>query len=401
MPDLRFRDHSEYHSQVLRATVGFCGLAAAIAAVDRLAGHRPPLPLLLLLTGVALAWALHPPRAARDWARALVVASLGTVIAWLVARRDLALGAAMFGAAVGLYGLDAEDGRGRIAGVLAAALALPLAGYLASTMLDFGIGGFVHPVLGYAVVGAATGFLAGAVAALGRQLVARRDPVAIAYAKVRPNLSGELLDLTERSMATRRRVLDALASRPEDERAPIGRAVDELAQKVIAVAARFREVDRDAQADPADALCARIEDLDKQIDATNDAVARTHFRAAREALQAQLGHLREIAVSRQRAMARLACYQATLERLHLCAVQHRSADAERFAAEIRPIMEQVATAGRDLECDAHGIGETTVAAETVNQPAAEVADAKPAPSADPVPEAAARVAGENVLPFTK
>ncbi len=59
----------------------------------------------------------------------------------------------------------------------------------------------------------------------------------------------------------------------------------------------------------------------------------------------------------------MASYQATLDRLCLAAVHHRSADAERFAAEMRPIMDHLATAGRDLSYDAQGVAETTTAAE--------------------------------------
>jgi hypothetical protein len=228
----------------------------------------------------------------------------------------------------------------------------------------------LHPVVGWLLVGAAFGFIAGTIGALGRQVIVRRlDPIEQAYEAAKGSLQGELAETVDRAISTRRRVSSVLVNRPADERAPIQKAVDELVRKVIDVAARFREVDRQSEGDSADALCSRADALAKKMEETQDAVARAHYKAAREALLAQLGHLRDIALSRERALARLASYQATLDRLCLAAVHHRSADAERFAAEMRPIMEQLATAGRDMEYDAHGVSETTAASDP--EPSAE------------------------------
>ncbi|HJZ87813.1 MAG TPA: hypothetical protein VKN99_21715 [Polyangia bacterium] len=365
MPDIRFRDHAEFHGQVLRSTLACAGLAAAVATLESLSGRSLPLSALAASGGVALAWGLAPPRSARAWIHALGAVGLATLVGLLAARRDLALGGALFGAALGLYAGASLERLGRAIAVLAGALAVPLAGQVAQALLDLGVGALVHPALGHGLVGGAFGFVAGTVAGLGRQLFMRRDPVENAYAAARSNLRGELLELTERGVETRRRVLAALAGRPAEERGPLAKAVDELALKVIAVAARFGEVDRDGQSESAEALVARIDALGRKIEETEDPVARGHWRTAHDALLAQLGHVRQISVSRERAMARLASYQATLERLHLAAVHHRTADTERFAAEMRPIMDQLSAAGRDLECDAHGIGESTAAADEV------------------------------------
>jgi hypothetical protein len=364
MPDIRFRDHAEFHGQVFRTTLACAALAAAFRIVTDLWGAAPPLALSLALGGVALLAALMPPKTTRDWVRTGVTVAIATLLAAIVARRDEALALAIGGAVLGVATAAAMDRYRKVVVICAMAAGVPIAAMVAAALLGAGAENILHPVIGWLLVGAAFGFISGTIGALGRQIVVRRrDPVELAYETAKPELHGELAETVERAISTRRRVGQVLATRPSEERAPIQRAVDELVRKVIDVASRFREVDRQSEGDSADALCSRADALAKKMEETQDAVARAHYKAAREALLAQLGHLRDIALSRERALARLASYQATLDRLCLAAVHHRSADAERFAAEMRPIMEQLATAGRDMEYDAHGVSETTAAAE--------------------------------------
>jgi hypothetical protein len=372
MPDIHFRDHGEFHGQVFRATLACAALAAAFRIVTDLMGTTPPFWLSLALGGLALLWALVPPKTARDWIRAGVTVALAAALAAIVARRDQGLALALGGAVLGVATVAEMDRFRKIVIVVAMAAGVPIAAMVALALLGAGAENLLHPVMGWLLVGAAFGFVAGTIAALGRQVVIRRrDPIEQAYEAAKPGLHGELGETVDRAITTRRRTSQVLAHRPAEERAPIQGAVDELVRKVIDVAARFREVDRDSEADSADALCSRVDALAKKMEETQDAVSRAHYKAAREALLAQLGHLRDIALSRERALARLASYQATLDRLCLAAVHHRSADAERFAAEMRPIMEQLATAGRDIEFDAHGVSETTAAAEPASSAAAD------------------------------
>jgi hypothetical protein len=82
---------------------------------------------------------------------------------------------------------------------------------------------------------------------------------------------------------------------------------------------------------------------------------------AAEALKAQVAYLDEIANGRERAVARLTHQVATLERLRLAALRHRSADVARMGAELAPVVEELAQVGGDFDIAAEALAEATVA----------------------------------------
>ena len=53
-------------------------------------------------------------------------------------------------------------------------------------------------------------------------------------------------------------------------------------------------------------------------------------------------------------MARLTHQVATLERLRLAAVRHRSVDAARLGAELQPVVEELSEAGGDFDFAVRG-----------------------------------------------
>jgi hypothetical protein len=374
MLDLRFRDHGAFQIQVLRAAGVFAAGMAVATVAERLGLPMPPPALALGAAGVALLWALAPPGTWRAWLVAAAVAGLATTCGILVLPRDPMLAAGLYGIGLGLYAGKEMDGWGRLAAIAAVGLAVPLGLSVADTLVHLGIQQLGHPVIGHSLVGGGFGFVAGTVSALGQHISWCRDAVARAYAAGRGRLHGDLAEVVDRAMESRRRVLVALVRRRADtERTPgsgggeeFGRKlltqVNQLTLRILGIADRLAEP-ADARGADALELLRRRDDLERKHAAADDAVARAHYGAAQRALDQQLAQLEEIRTSRERALARLANHSATLERLHLAVTQHRFAASERFAAELGPLTEQLANAGGELACDAQGIQESTAAAE--------------------------------------
>jgi hypothetical protein len=125
---------------------------------------------------------------------------------------------------------------------------------------------------------------------------------------------------------------------------------------------RWREVDAEASRSQPDELRERLLLIAARVDSTTDAQTRADFERAREAIIAQLASLEEISRGRERAVARLTHQVATLERLRLAAVRHRSVDATRLGAELQPVVEEISEAGGDLDLASEALSEATTAA---------------------------------------
>jgi hypothetical protein len=67
--------------------------------------------------------------------------------------------------------------------------------------------------------------------------------------------------------------------------------------------------------------------------------------------------LAEIARGRERAVARLSHQVATLERLRLAAVRHRSVDAARLGIELQPAVDELHQAGGELDIESEALSE--------------------------------------------
>jgi hypothetical protein len=98
-----------------------------------------------------------------------------------------------------------------------------------------------------------------------------------------------------------------------------------------------------------------------RLETTHDPVARGEFEKARDALVAQVDYVNEIARGRERAIARLTHQVATLERLRLAAVRHRSVDAARLGAELQPVVDELAEAGGEMDLAAEALRDATIA----------------------------------------
>jgi hypothetical protein len=165
--------------------------------------------------------------------------------------------------------------------------------------------------------------------------------------------TGEIGELLGRAQGAYREAVEAVG----EEAPQVLSAANDLVMRMARFGRKWREVEREAQRSQPDLVLARLEQLDRKVLETSDPVARGEFERAREAVKAQVSYLAEIARGRERAVARLSHQVATLERLRLAAVRHRSVDAARLGAELQPVVEELQQAGGELDIEAEALSE--------------------------------------------
>jgi hypothetical protein len=338
------KDHEQLHQAVGRAALA--GGAAAVA------GLFLPVSLAAGLTALALGVAVAVPRslASAAWAVLLACAAGAAV------RLPGALGPTIGSLALGASLARGVDGAGRK--LLTAGLGAVGAGLAALVGRAFGQTAalaFLPSGIESLTVGVVGGFVVG-VSSIGRN-VAR---VALGAGDELAGLSdrGELGQLLLRAASTWRETVEAIG-----ENAPQARvAADDLVQRMARFGKRWIAIEAEASRSvPAD-VAERLEAIERRIAVTADPVARVEFERARDALAAQLAYLGEIAQGRERAVAKLTHQVATLERLRLAAVRHRSVDAARLGAELQPVVDELTEAGGDLDLAAEALSEAVQAA---------------------------------------
>ena len=84
---------------------------------------------------------------------------------------------------------------------------------------------------------------------------------------------------------------------------------------------------------------------------------RSEYSRALAAIDEQLAYLADIAKGRERAIARLHNQVATLERLRLAAVRHRSVGASKLGEDLKSVVDDLNQAGQDLDTAAEVLSE--------------------------------------------
>jgi hypothetical protein len=405
---MRFRDHTAFHLEVLRLTVA----GAALYALRHLAGlvltfnGRVAEALILAVSAATLGLVANPPTRKTVFTAGLLAMGVGLLGA--LCRMALPaypwFGVGVYGLSIGVIaGRDLNDFR-RYLMPLATGLTVVLGTYVEGAFRSgVNFTSYVPPFLAEPAYGAVFGFLV-SVGLLLRQISLERDPVTDAFDRIKPTLSGEMLDLSQRAVtlyARIQQVLHDLKEKGNGAEPALTQVVKNLVMKIIHLGPKWNEVEREAGRTSAGDLTARIESLDKKIEETTDEVARKQYRMAREALGSQVRYLSDIGRSRERVVARVHNYLATLERLHLAVVNHRGADAAKLSDEIQPILDEIESIGHEMDFASEAISEVTEDVEAPRQdpPAAPVvqsvsADAPvaaeaAAPEAPAAPETAA------------
>ena len=400
---LRFDSHAAFHQQVLRVTVAAAAFGLVAYVVRLVLSSTSD---AMAVTGAAILAAVlglaanpwQPGRRLMTGAFALGVGLVGSLCMFGLATAPRAypwFGVMVFGAAIGLIaGRDLKDVR-RFAVPLATALSVALAmwvkGVFEARLL---LTDYVPTFIAEPAYAAAFGFLV-SIGLLARQVRIERDRVSQAYDQIKGALSGEMADLCERAMTTYRRIVDALRDNGGDSAEPkLVKGVQNLLLKIVSLGRRWQEVERDASRTSASDLTERLSELDRKIAEATDAVARRQYEVARDALQAQLGYLRDISRSRERVLARVHAYLAALERVHLGVVNHQGADTAKFSDELQPILDDLDDMGAEIDIASEAITEASeivvraraeapeTAERSIDEAEADTDDPDPAADAD-------------------
>ncbi len=343
-------DHDRLHGAARSSAVG--GLVAgglAYLTAELMGGAAGAAVLLVGAASVcAGALAAAAPRGNRAH---VLVAVATTLIAGAIAREH-AVGYAFFGTLVlgGALGMAPgwrlplpraalSVGFGVVVVGLAWAATAPLIG---SPLLSW-----MPPWAALPAAGAGLGF-GMSFAIVPRLLGAPYDRVAEALEALESRGGGTtptVRDLARRAAKAHAATRSALADSPPEDRSladDVAAASEDLALSVMSVASRWADVESAldlADCDDPERLAARLDDLGARAQATDDPVAKAGYERAREQVRTLMTHHERLAAGRERLTARLHQQVATLESLRLSCLHLRSADAQRFACEVSPLLD--------------------------------------------------------------
>ena len=202
------------------------------------------------------------------------------------------------------------------------------------------------------VVGAALGF--GMCFAIVPRLAGTpHDAVAEALESLGDRPTEQVRDLARRAANAHAATRAALADSPPEDRSladNVAAASEDLALSVMAVVARWAEVESALDLTDADdpvRLAGRLDDLEARAAATDDEIAKAGYLRARDQVRTVMSHHERLAAGRERLTARLHQQVATLESLRLSCLHLRSADAQRFACEVSPLLDAANSLSED------------------------------------------------------
>ncbi|MGI5861383.1 MAG: hypothetical protein ACOX6T_04915 [Myxococcales bacterium] len=366
MPALTFADHEAFQKSVLWSTggaaaaglIGFVlsqagltvpGVAivcavAALAACGKTIKSRIGFGVLGALAGLlSLAFPTHP-------AFGLAAAGTGMGLVFALARSKEAgsapgvgqrigksafLAAALLtaiGLTCGTVVVGAFDSRG----LLEALMPSPLAAMVRTGLIGFFLS------------------LGGA----GAHLVREPDAVENLYARLLPELAGDLKVLCARAMTNYRRCAEILSTgEPGFARAQLTSALNEATTRILELARRWQAIDRELGERAEGEIAQRLSELRSLKESTRDEVARKQLGIAEAALNGELQQIDRIRRGRERIVARLHSEMALLERTRFALLGLKSSDAHLRAAELSALSESLSSIAREMDCEAQAIDE--------------------------------------------
>lgn len=343
-------DHDRFHRAARCAALGglMGGVAAYSVGVSLGAAAGQGALLTFSAVGASVAWASAAPRSRPVTTLAAgALTWLAGVAAFGPASEFPIFGVLLLGAALGGSPGWRLSLSSCVGSVVTGAAALALVSALSGPLVG-------SPWLTWMPRWAAFGALGGAMgfslsfAGLPRLLGSCRDPVAEALEDLGGRPSTPLRQLALRAAVAHAATRAALWDAPAAVRSlsdDVAGASEGLALSVLAVAARWSDVEAALDLGGDDQPCrlvSRAEDLEAKAAAAVDPVVERGYLGARDQVRTLVAHHERLAEGRERLTARLHQQVATLESLRVACVHLRSADAQRFACEVSPLLDTAA-----------------------------------------------------------
>jgi hypothetical protein len=403
MPAVTFADHEGFQKTVLRASAG--GAAAGLAVYGlAFVGVPEALAVTPLVCAAATAAACS-----KSWKTRILYGILGGAAGCLpfIMQGHPIFGLALAGAGVGAVfahfrqreavgGVEVGQSRMGKAAYVAAALLSAVAMVAGKAVVEaFTTRGILDQLLpaplaamaGTAVIGF---FLS--LGTAGAHVVRDPDPVEKLYARMQPELSGDLKVLAARAMTNYRRCAEILAnSEAGFARAQLSKSLSDVTLRILELGRRWQNIDHELGERAEGEINQRLAELKKLKENTRDEAAKKQLSAAEGAVNGELHQIDRIRRGRERVVARLHGEMALLDRSRFALLGLKTSDAHLRAAELSALSESLSTVAREMDCEAEAVDEIISkvvdvkdSSENIMQRVAEItAPTEPAPAPAP------------------
>jgi hypothetical protein len=167
-----------------------------------------------------------------------------------------------------------------------------------------------------------------------------------------PGAEDEIAKLVNQAVGSYQQAAECLDEHPQART-----AAAELVKKIARFGKKWQDIELELKKSSRAELVARQAELTQRREQSSDESVRTEYERALSALREQLHYLDEIEKGRERAVARLHHQVATLDRLRLAALRHRSVGAAKLGEELRAVVDELTQAGQDLDTAAEVLAE--------------------------------------------
>ncbi len=191
-------------------------------------------------------------------------------------------------------------------------------------------------------------------ATIARYLKVKLEPVDKELKGLLPEATAtdEISELVAQAMTSYQQAAECLEEHPQARA-----TAEQLVKKIARFGKKWQEITAQAQKSDGKKLETKIAELQARKDASNDDSVRNEYERALGALREQVTSLGEIEKGRERAVARLHHQVATLDRLRLAALRHRSVGAAKFGEELKTVVDDLVQAGQELDTAAEVLAE--------------------------------------------
>ena len=369
MSAVTFADHEGFQKTVLRATVGTAVAGLAVYGLEA-AG----LPMAYTLAPLACA-AAAGSACGKTWRGRILYGILGGLcgaVPFAFLQYPI-FGLALAGAGVGALvahfrqkesGTVSEVGQPRMgtAAYVAAALLSALALVAGTSVVDaFTAHRLLEAIMPAPLAAMASTAVIGfflALGSAGAHVVRDPDPVEKLYARMLPELSGDLKVLAARAMTNYRRCAEILeGSEAGYARSQLSKSLSDVTQRILELGRRWQAIDHELGERAESEINQRLSELKTLKQNAKDEMAKRQLGVAEKSLNAELLQLDRIRRGRERVVARLHGEMAQLERARFALLGLKTSDAHLRTAELSALSESLSSVAREMDCEAEAVDE--------------------------------------------